>query len=261
MALGNLALAFPGSDPLIVRAMARGSFNALGRNAFDALRLTYLPKEKVLELCTIEGEENLRTPYERGSGVIALTGHIGCWELMASHCCEKGYKVSVIARDATNRKINDILVKMRRRHGIESIPRGTSAVSAYKVLKRGEILGMLTDQDIDVDGVFVPFFGVPAYTPRGAAAFALKSGAAIVPMAIHMQPNGKHRITMLSELDKPAADLSSQERIDELTRSCSDAIEKLIRLYPQQWVWLHNRWRRKPERPVDEAERKETSKA
>jgi KDO2-lipid IV(A) lauroyltransferase len=141
-----------------------------------------------------------------------------------------------------------MLVETRRRHGVSSIPRGASAVSAYKVLKRGELLAMLIDQDIDVDGLFVPFFGVPAHTPRGAAAFALRSGAAIVPLAIHMQPDGSHRVTVLPELEKPPADLPEGERIDELTRSCSQAVEGLIRIYPQQWVWFHDRWRKREEK-------------
>jgi KDO2-lipid IV(A) lauroyltransferase len=245
-AIRNVALAFPGNDPTIVRALAKGSFTALGRNTLDALRLTYLDREGILELCTVEGEENLRMPYEKGKGVVALTGHIGCWELLASYFSEKGYKVSVIARDLYDKRLNEIVVKMRERHGIVSIPRGSSAVAGYKVLRRGEILGMLIDQDIDVDGVFVPFFGVPAHTPRGAAAFALKSGASIVPLAVHMQPDGGHRITILRSLEFPSEDMAPQERIDELTRRCSLAVEKLIRIYPQQWVWFHDRWRKRP---------------
>jgi KDO2-lipid IV(A) lauroyltransferase len=151
-----------------------------------------------------------------------------------------------------------MLVGMRRRHGVPSIPRGASAVSAYRVLKRGEILAMLIDQDIDVDGLFVPFFGVPAHTPRGAAAFALRSGAAVVPIAIHMQPDGSHRITVLPELEKPPVDLPEGERIDELTRSCSRSVEGLIRIYPQQWVWFHDRWRKRDE--ASKGQRDEESK-
>lgn len=245
-AIENISRAFPGTDPLIVRAIVKGTFAALGRNAFDAMRLTFLTEDKVSLLCSVEGEENLRIPYERGKGVIALTGHIGCWELLAAYFSDRGYRVSVIARDLRDQRLNDILVRMREKHGIVSIPRGSSAVSGYRVLRKGEILGMLIDQDIDVDGVFVPFFGVPAHTPRGAAAFALRSGASIVPMAIQMQPGGKHRITILSELELPPQELPEQERIDELTARCSEAIEKLIRMYPQQWVWFHDRWRQKP---------------
>lgn len=243
-ALENLALAFPGTDPVIIRAMAKGSFAAMGRNALDALRLTYLKPEEVLELCTIDGEHHLKEAIERGRGVVGLTGHIGCWELMGGYVSAKGYRLNVIARDLHDERMNDILVNMRLRHGIVSIPRGSSAVAGYRVLKRGEILGMLIDQNIDVDGVMVPFFGVPAYTPRGAAIFALRSGADIVPMAVHMQPGGEHRITVLPPLGFPPEGLGEEQRIDRLTELCSDALEKLIRIYPQQWVWFHDRWRR-----------------
>lgn len=244
-ALRNLALAFPGSDPVIIGAMARGCFQALGRNAFDALRLAHSSREAVSGLCTIEGEEHLATAYREGRGIVGLTGHIGCWELLAAYVSNKGYKVSVIYRDMRDKRLGDMLVEMRRRHGVTSIPRGSSAVSGYKVLKRGEILAMLIDQDIDVDGVFVPFFGVPAHTPRGAAAFALRSGAAIVPLAIHMGHDGSHRITVLPALAPPPPGLPEAERIDELTARCGAAVESLIRISPQQWVWFHDRWRKR----------------
>lgn len=243
-ALENLTLAFPGVDPVIIRAMAKGSFTALGRNALDALRLTYLKPAGVLDLCTIDGEHNLKESIERGRGVVGLTGHIGCWELMGGYVSAKGYRLNVIARDLHDERMNDIIVNMRLRHGISSIPRGSSAVAGYRVLKRGELLGMLIDQDIDVDGVMVPFFGVPAHTPKGAAVFALRSGADIVPMAVHMQPGGEHRITILPPLEFPPEGLGEEQRIERLTARCSEALESLIRIYPQQWVWFHDRWRR-----------------
>ena len=244
-AIRNLGLAFPESDPMILAALARGSFMALARNAYEALRLTYLPKERILGLCSVEGEEHLWEACHSGRGVIALTGHIGCWELLAVYFASKGYKVNVVYRDQRDKRLDEMIVGMRRRHGIASIPRGTSAVSAFRVLKRGEILAMLIDQNIDVDGVSVPFFGVPAHTPRGAAAFALRSGAPIVPLAIHLQPDGCHHITVLPALEPPPEELSEGERIDEYTQRCSLAVESLIRMYPQQWVWFHDRWRRK----------------
>lgn len=243
-ALRNLALAFPQSDPMIVAAMAKGCFRALGRNGFDALRLTYLSKEAVLGLCTVEGEEHLRRAYDLGHGIVGLTGHIGCWELLAAYFACKGYKVNVIYRDMKDKRLEALLIGMRRRFDIPSIPRGASAVGAFKVLKRGEILAMLIDQDMDVDGIFVPFFGVPAHTPRGAAAFSLRSGAPVVPLAIHMQSGGSHRITVLPALETPPERLSEAERVDELTRRCAQALESLVRIYPQQWVWFHDRWRK-----------------
>ena len=243
-AVSNLSLAFPDIDSMIVNAMARGSFVALARNAFDAIRLVSMDRDEVLGLCEITGEENLRRSCERGRGVVGLTGHIGCWELMAAYLSEKGYEINVIARDLRDARLNDILVRTRLKHGIVSIPRGTSAVAGYKALKRGRVLGMLLDQDIDVDGVMVDFFGTPAHTARGAAIFAIRSGADIVPMAIHMQPDGRHVVTVRPPLEIPPGDLGEEWRIDELTASCSKAIEELIRIYPQQWVWFHDRWRR-----------------
>ncbi len=248
-ALRNLARAFPQSDPVIVAAMAKGCFTALARNSWDALSLVHMKREKVLGLCAIEGEEHFASAFREGKGVIGLTGHIGCWELLAAYFSHKGYPLSVIYRDMKDPRLESMLIGMRRRHGIESIPRGGSAISGYKVLRRGEVLAMLIDQDIDVDGLFVPFFGVPAHTPRGAAAFALRSGAAIVPLAIHMQPDGSHRITVLPALEKPPAALPEAERVDELTRRCSRAVESLVRIYPQQWVWVHDRWRKREGSP------------
>jgi len=242
----NVSMAFPEVDTLIARAVARGAFLYLGRNTFDALSLVHASRDTILDLCTVEGEEYLRIAYERGNGVIGLTGHIGCWELLAAYFSEKGYTVSVIARELRDGRLNGMLVEMRRRHGIVSIPRGATAVAGYRVLRKGEILGMLIDQDIDVDGVFVPFFGVPAHTPRGVAVFALRSGAPIVPLGIHLQPDGSQRITIFPEIEVPPAGLPDQERIDELTGRCSEAVERLIRIYPQQWVWFHDRWRKRP---------------
>ncbi len=243
-ALANIALAFPGTDPLVVSAMARGSFVAVARNAYDALRLAHISRERVLELCDVDGEEHLSEACRGGNGVVALTGHIGCWELLAAYFAGKGYRVNVVYRELRDERLEERLVGMRRRHGINSIPRGASAVSAYKALRRGEILAMLIDQDIDVDGVFVPFFGMNAHTPRGAAAFALRAGAPVVPLAIHQQPGGRHRITIRPPLDPPREGLSEREAIDDLTARCTAAIEGFVRMYPQQWVWFHDRWRR-----------------
>ncbi len=241
-AVRNIALAFPDGDPMIVAAMARGSFIALARNAYDALRLTYVSKDRVLDLCTVQGEEHLWEACHAGRGVIALTGRIGCWELLPVYLSCKGYRVSVMYGDPYDRRINKILVSMRGRHGVASIPGLAPTVSRLGVLDRGGILGMLFDRDAEESGRVVPFFGAPARMPRGAAAFAVRSEAAVVPMAIHMQPDGRHRITVLPALDPPPSGPPELERIDEFTRRAALAVESLIRMYPQQWVWSSNRW-------------------
>ena len=238
----NIALAFPGTPAVVVQAIARGVFKSMGKNSLDALRLTSQTKQQVLESCLVTGEENLRRPLARGKGVLAITGHIGCWELLGACLSGKGYSLSVIARKLSNEALNRMIIEMRRRHGVESFYRGNKAVAGYRVLKRGEILGMLVDQNINIEGIMVPFFARPAWTPIGPAVFALRSGAAVVPMAIHMQPGGTHHIKILPEIEHPPEDLPVEERRAVLTKDLTAAIEKLVRLYPQQWVWFHDRW-------------------
>jgi len=238
----NLALAFPDGDPMIVAAMAKGSFIALGRNACDALRLAYLSKEQMLDLCAIDGEAHLWEACRAGKGVIALTGRIGCWEILPVYLSCKGYKVSVMFGDTYGRRITDMLISARGRHGVASIPGVDPAVAGLAVLERGGILGMLFDRHAGASGSMVPFFGAPACMPREAAAFAVRSGASVVPMAIHMQPDGRHRVTVLPAIDPPEPASSELERIDEYTRGAALAIEGLVRMYPQQWVWSSGRW-------------------
>lgn len=238
----NIARAFPGTPAVVVRAIAKGVFQSIGRNSLDALRLTSQTKDQVLGSCLVSGEENLRRALSRGRGVIAVTGHIGCWELLGAYLSEKGYRVSVIAKRLSNGSLDRMLTRMRSRHGVATFYRGNTAIAGYRTLRRGEILGMLVDQNINTIGIMTPFFGRPAWTTAGPAAFALRGGAAIVPMAIHMQPGGTHHITILPELEHPPEHLPERERRAVLTAGITAAIEKLVRLYPQQWVWFHDRW-------------------
>jgi KDO2-lipid IV(A) lauroyltransferase len=227
---------------VIVGAIARGVFKSIWKNGFDVLRLTRQTKEQVLGSCVFSGEENLRGALERGKGILAVTGHIGAWELLAACLSEKGYRLSVIAGKLSNDALHRLLVGLRRRHGVGSFFCGRTAAEGYRTLKRGEILGMFVDRGGSSKGFRVPFFGRPAWTTARPAEFALRSGAAVVPMAIHMQPGGTHQITILPEIEHPPKDLPGQERRKILTGEMSAAIEKLVRLNPQQWIWFHDRW-------------------
>ncbi len=244
----NIARAFPGTPVVVVKAIAAGVFKSLGKNALDSLRLTRQTKQQVLESCLVSGEENLRRALARGKGVLAITGHIGAWELLGAYLSDKGYSLSVIAKKLSNEALNQMLIELRLRHGVQSHHRGNTAVAGYRTLKRGEILGMLIDQNINTDGVMAPFFGRPAWTPIGPAVFALRSGAAVVPMAIHMQSGGTHQITILPELEHPPEDMPERERQEILMKDMTASIEQLVRLYPQQWVWFHDRWHIRKER-------------
>jgi KDO2-lipid IV(A) lauroyltransferase len=246
-AVRNIALAFPTAPRVVVEAIAKGAFRSLGRNALDTLRLKRCSRERVLESCLTEGEENLRQAFAEGRGVIALTGHIGCWELLTAYFSDKGYKVGLVTERLRNKRLDGMMVSIRRRHGVSTIYKEDADREGREMLERGEILGMMADRSAEADGIMAPFFGQPALTSTGPAALALEAGAEIVPMAISMQPYGTHQITVLSSIAHPPRSLPDRERLAVLTRACAAAVERLVRLYPQQWLWFHDRWKARAE--------------
>jgi KDO2-lipid IV(A) lauroyltransferase len=141
------------------------------------------------------------------------------------------------------------LVKTTRtRFGTEIVPRGPAAGRQLaRSLARNKVCGLLIDQDIrDVPGVFVPFFGRPAWTPSGAATLSIRMRCPTIPGFIHRRPDGTHTVQILPPLATPTAG-TLDDRILELTTAATAAIERQIRAYPEQWVWMHRRWRRQPE--------------
>jgi KDO2-lipid IV(A) lauroyltransferase len=247
-ALTHLAVAFPdGGGETHHRAIARRSFVNLGRSAFEVLMLSRRSHPPIERLCAVEGEERLKTALAAGRGVIFLTGHFGNWELMAALVTRRGYPSSVVATPVYDPRLDRLLVDARARHGVHTISRGSPSAARHLLsgLRRNAILGMLIDQDTDVDGVFVPFFGRPAYTPSGPAALALKTGAAVIFGFILREGASRHRLILQGPIElirtgDPARDI--RENTARFTRE----IEQWIRSHPDHWVWMHNRWKRQP---------------
>ncbi|OQX84966.1 hypothetical protein B6D60_08535, partial [candidate division KSB1 bacterium 4484_87] len=125
--------------------------------------------------------------------------------------------------------------------------RGAATRAIIRVLRQNEIIGILIDQDTrKVDGVFVDFLGYSAYTPVGPIVLAMKTGAAIVPMAVHLKKNGRHFIEIIPALDLKFTGDPETDRIEN-TKLCNDALSRFILKRPTQWVWMHERWKTKPE--------------
>lgn len=243
-ALSNLAKAFPEKGKGELFVLARASFRNLGRGVYDVLRMDssdpYFPASSV----RFSGLENFDRAVKQGKGVVVVTGHIGCWELMPAAFTALGYPINVIGRRAYDDRLNEMLVRLRARHGIKTIDRDAGAKEALRCLRRGEVLGVLIDQDTRVKGVFVKFFGHPAFTPTGAVEFALRTGAALVPMAIHRNGDGRHTVEVLPPLDLTPT--SNEEKDIALqTQRCTEILEGFIRRHPEQWVWMHERWKTK----------------
>jgi KDO2-lipid IV(A) lauroyltransferase len=244
MTAKNLSRTFgwPEGHPRLAR-MTRGVFINAGKNVADLALIPRLNEVNIDRLIRVKGRHHLDLAMAQGRGVVGITGHIGNWELMAAWVAIKGYPLSAVARRVYDVRLDRILNDLRKNANVRGISRDAGVKEMIRVLRRGEMLGVLMDQDTKVRGVFVPFFGRPAHTPVGPVILAMKTGAVIVPMAIHRQKNETYLITIEQPLEL-AYTGNREEDILINTTACTSALERLIRLDPVQWVWMHDRWRR-----------------
>jgi len=243
-ALSNLEIAFPDMAPPLRSAMVKAMYRTLGQNAFEFLNLKGRTPQQVTGLIeTVEGREHVESALAKGKGFIAVTGHIGCFELLAAYWANSGYSVNVVARELWEKRINDDLVSIRDGLGYRSIDRDSGGREVIRILRANGVVAVLMDQHTRVSGTYVPFFNRPAHTPTGVAKLAIRTGAPIVPMAIYMTKPGKHIIRILPEILADSVTGDDQQRVDALTERSTQAIEQLIRFDPKQWVWFHKRWR------------------
>jgi KDO2-lipid IV(A) lauroyltransferase len=212
----------------------------------EVLQFPRLTSENLGKLVTFEGKENLDNALKRHKGVIILTAHFGNWELLAAGLALSGYEVSFIVRPVRYPRLEALITQNRESMGINCIPRGASIKHALRCLRRNEILGILSDIDTKVDGVFVDFFGRPAFTPRGPVSIAMRTGAALVPAFIIRQKDDKHRVVIEKELELKLSGLP-EEDVRENVAKYTKSIESYIRKSPEQWIWIHDRWKTRPE--------------
>lgn len=224
---------------------ARMCFRNLALTAIECVRLERMGKEKILNMIEIVGWEYVEEARSRGRGGIFVTGHLGNWELSAVYVALRGLPMNVIARRIYIEGLDSQLVELRRRLGVRTIYRDQSMRVMLRCLHRNEFLGILPDQDVrKVGGIFVPFFGRPALTPVGPALLAIASGAPIL-VARDVRREAGHLITV----DPPVyADPKApkEEEVRRLVTLYTRRLEEFIREFPEQWVWIHKRWKTQP---------------
>ncbi len=243
-ALDNLALAFPETPRPVREALAKAVFKTMGKNFFEFLNLEGSSGERLGKLVfRVEGQERLDEAIALGRGVIVITGHIGCWELLAGYYATRGHTVSVVGRELWEKRLNERLLRIRRSLGYRTIDRDSGGKEMIRALRDKHVLAVLIDQHTRVSGIYVPFFNRPAYTPVGVAKLALATGAPVLPVAIYIKHDGRHEIRILPPVEVPGAASGREKQVEELTRRCSAAVEELVRYDPKQWVWFHDRWR------------------
>ncbi|MBZ0111147.1 MAG: lysophospholipid acyltransferase family protein [Thermoanaerobaculia bacterium] len=240
-ALDHLAIAFPALAEDERQALGRHSFLHLGSNLTECLYLWRRPAEEAQRFIDVEDFAIVETARSENRPVLFLTGHCGNWELLAPVLNARGIELAAVVRGMSAERLNAHLNRFRAHFGTEIIERGApgSARRLLGVLSRGGSLTLLIDQDIQAEGVWVPFFGRPAFTAIGAAQIAIKQKALVIPAFLERLPNGRHLARFESPLDLPP---DAAEATAIMTRS----IEGQIRRCPDQWVWMHRRWRRQP---------------
>jgi Kdo2-lipid IVA lauroyltransferase/acyltransferase len=240
-ALEHLSFALPELPEEERTRIARASFLSAGMNLAELLHLLKHSRKEILRHIEVQGWEEVAAAQASGRSIMILTGHCGNWELMGPVLREGGVQLAAVARPLEDPGLQQLLVDLRNHMGTTTIARGTRGAprQLLEVLRGGGALAMLIDQDTKVDGVWVPFFGRPAFTPVGAAEIALRQKANVIPSFIERRADGSHLVRFLPPLDLPRDPR-------EATALMTARIEEQVRRRPEQWVWWHKRWRRQP---------------
>ena len=244
----NLALAFPDKTEAERAVILRGVFTSLGRQLAELCQFPKYTPENVEQVVVYDGLENYERAYARGKGVLFLTAHFGAWELSAFAHSLHGHWLHVVMRPMDNEYLDRLIQSYRTMHGNKTVGKDDFVRGLLAAMKAGEVVGILMDTNMTPpQGVFVDFFGIPACTASGLARIALRTDAAVVPgFTIWDETLGKYRLRF-----DPAVELvrtgDLEADIVANTQKFTQVIEAYVRKYPEQWLWVHRRWKTRPE--------------
>ena len=238
-AIENMRIAFPDWTDAHRRGVARAMFRHLGASLFEIVWLPNLDQN----MTALEGVDRLLEMVRSGRSIVAFTGHCGNWEWLAYSVAKLGVPVTVLQRERPEAGLGEFIASIRRGAGIETIDRGTTAAGRelIRAMRKPGVVAFLIDQSIRAESAKVPFFGRPALTPIGPATLAIRTGAAAMAVFIERRADGTQLVRCLAPIET--------KRDDDpiaLTARMTEEIEKQIRRVPEQWVWMHDRWRDRP---------------
>jgi KDO2-lipid IV(A) lauroyltransferase len=243
----QIAAAFPAWEVEEVRRVARAAYGHLGRTAVEAALLPGLSRDDVLSLFDGDGDwPIMAAAHAEGRGVIVVTGHIGNWELAGAYIAARGVPIEGVTRRMTNPLFDRYLTSTRERAGLSVIADANAVRRIPRALREGHVVALVADQGTKgMASTYVPFFGRLAKTPRGPGVFALRMGVPVyVGTAIRL-PNGRYR-ALVEPVE--VVDTGDRERdVDAVVARYTAVLERWVRQYPEQYLWHHRRWRRRPE--------------
>ncbi|MEP6636170.1 MAG: lysophospholipid acyltransferase family protein [Acidobacteriota bacterium] len=243
----NLKLAFPELEAKEQQRLLQGCFDNLGRQLGEFSQLFTVTPEELQRIVDCEGLHNLDAAQSSGQGVILFTGHLGAWELSSFALSAFGRPLSFMVRRIDNPLIEGIVDTVRTRFGNHTIDKNSVSRAALRHLNEGGTLGMLPDVNMLArEGVFVDFFGTPASTTSMLAKLALRTGAAVVPIFVPWEAERQRYVLRIEPPLVVKQTGNEEEDITELTAQFMSSIEGVVRRYPEQWLWIHKRWKTRP---------------
>ncbi|MBX7053743.1 MAG: lysophospholipid acyltransferase family protein [Pyrinomonadaceae bacterium] len=247
----NLEIAFPEKTLAERREILKGTFDNLGRVLGEMSQFHKSTPESLARIIDLKLDETAQNVYDRhdaeGRGVMMVTGHFGNWELLVMAFAAIHEPISYLARPLDNPMIDEMTARIRSRFGNVPIDKNNSAITAIKILSAGGGLGILADVNVHPkEGIFVPFFGVPACTSIGPAMIAARSNALIFPtFCVWDKARRIYRLVHGRVIEPPATGDRQQDTLI-ITTEINKEIEKVIRAYPHEWLWIHKRWKTRP---------------
>ena len=252
----NVELAFPESTEDERKRLVLGCFKSLGRQLGEVSQLPKATKESLSNLVEFEYEEGVLEKLEQakaeGRGMIFMTPHLGGWEILAFSLSALREPLSFLVRRIDNPRIETLVDDIRTRFGNQTIDKTKAALSSIRVLKHGGVLGILADLNSQPhEGVFVPFFGRLACTTAGVAVMAMRTDSWLVPMCTPWDEKKKKYIIRIGPVLEFEPTGDRERDVENLTARFTKVFEDMIRAYPDQWLWIHRRWKTRPQGEAD----------
>jgi Kdo2-lipid IVA lauroyltransferase/acyltransferase len=241
----NLTAAFPELSLPEIRRIARRCYRHFGVLMAEFSRIPLLQPALARELVEVEGYEVLDEALRLGKGAVVVTGHLGNWELMGASGAVLGYPVNYVVTGQENELVEQMMDDLRRNAGVGIIKRREALKEVIKTLRANELVAIVSDQDAHEAGAFVPFFGRLASTPRGAAIFCQRTGAALIFGESYRQGVGPLKV-IYEFLDQTGLPTDRDEGVQEIVRRYTARLESAVRRHPEQWFWMHRRWKTLP---------------